>query len=56
MLGKMSFNAAIRVKDTVQKKLEEERKKKTEVSPKNTQSPSDVKDTHAFGQSMNGCI
>ena len=39
MIGKLGFKAAVTVKDTVAKKMEEERKRKGEKTP--TSSPND---------------
>lgn len=39
MIGKLGFKAAVTVKDTVAKKIEEERKRKGEKTP--TSSPND---------------
>lgn len=46
LLGKLSFKAAVTVKDTVQKKLDENRGKKEDQG--STTSPSDVKNVQAF--------
>lgn len=40
MIGKLGFKAAVTVKDTVAKKIEEERKRKGEKTP--TSSPNDL--------------
>lgn len=51
MLGKLSVKAAVTMKDTVQKKIEEERKKQPpKASPT---SPSDVKNINDFERVMN---
>lgn len=50
MLGRLGAKAALTVKDTVQKKLEEERKKNSpQTSPS---SPNDVKNIHDFAKAM----
>jgi len=47
----LSVKAAVTVKDTVQKKLDDDRKKK---SPMNSPtSPHDVKNVHAFERALN---
>ena len=51
MLGQLSVKAAVTVKDTVQKKIEEDRKKKSlQSSPS---SPNDVKNVRDFEKAMN---
>lgn len=45
MIGKLGFKAAVTVKDTVAKKIEEERKKKDSKSPQN--APKEIKVQHA---------
>ena len=50
MLGRFSMKAAVTVKDTVQKKLDEDRRKREAA---NAASPTDVKNSHAFEQALN---
>ena len=49
MIGKMSIRAAVTVKDTVQKKIEEERQKKN--TPQS--SPKEVKTAQVFEKALN---
>jgi hypothetical protein len=51
LLGQLSVKAAVTVKDTVQKKLDEERKKQS--PPSSPSSPSDVKNIEEFGDTLN---
>lgn len=51
LLGQLSVKAAVTVKDTVQKKIEEERKKKSPQS--SPSSPNDVKNVRDFEKAMN---
>lgn len=48
----MSYKAAITVKDSVQKKMEEERRKKETHLPPKFNSPTDVKNVHAFERAL----
>jgi len=53
LFGQLSYKAAVRVKDEVQKKMAEDQSYKvSKFPPANNSSPSDVKDVHAFERAL----
>jgi len=52
LFGQLSYKAAITVKDSVQKKMEEDGRKKQTRQPPKFNSPTDVKNVHAFERAL----